>query len=156
MLTIQKYENGSEGLVAHLRNAPVPTRELIQQIIAGACTRLPLLKRSGKTSDFDQLIEACAWCDVALALIEIELPAWSVRRLVREDGEWFCALTKEPNLPVEVDDTADAGHTNLALAILGAFVEARRKITAVHNRATTILPHVRPTYGNAICCDNFA
>jgi len=36
----------------------------------------------------DQLIEARAWNDAALALVELELPAWKLRRLVYEDGEW--------------------------------------------------------------------
>ena len=156
MLIVQKHECGFDGLTGRLGNAAVPTPDLIHRIITDACTRLPTLKKSGKTTVLDQLIEAGAWCDVALALIEIELPAWSVRRLVREDGEWFCSLTRQPNLPVALDDTADASHVALPLAILGAFLEARRKIAAVSNSATSVVPQVRPVSGNAICCDNFA
>lgn len=156
MLTIQKHECRFDGLVDHLATVAAPTPDLIRQIITDACTRLPILKKSGKTTDIDHLIEAGAWCDVALAIIDIELPAWSVRRLVREDGEWFCSLTRQPNLPVALDDTADASHRALPLAILGAFLEARRKIAAVRDPATTVVPQVRPAPGNAICCDNFA
>jgi hypothetical protein len=156
MLTIQKHECGFDGLVDHIGNAAVPTPDLIHQIITDACTRLPILKKSGKATDIDQLIEAGAWCDAALALIDIEIPAWSVRRLVREDGEWFCSLTRQPNVPVALDDTADASHQALPLAILGAFLEARRKIIAARDSATSVVPQVQPVSGNAICCDNFA
>ena len=52
----------------------------------------------------DQLIEARAWNDAALALVELELPAWKLRRLVYEDGEWHCSLSRQPNLPVALED----------------------------------------------------
>ncbi len=107
MLTVQKNECDVEGLVDHLKNAVAPTPDLIHRIIRDACTCFPALRNAGKADNVDRLIEAGAWCDVALALIDIELPAWSVRRLVREDGEWFCSLTRQPNVPVDLDDTAE-------------------------------------------------
>jgi hypothetical protein len=51
--------------------------------------------KAGKAARIDQLIKAGAWSDAALTLIELELPAWKVRRLVYEDGEWFCSLSTE-------------------------------------------------------------
>jgi hypothetical protein len=48
----------------------------------------------------NQLIEAGAWADATLAMVELELPYWNLRRLVHEDGEWLCSLSKQPNLPV--------------------------------------------------------
>ena len=92
-----------------------------------ACTRLPAVK----ATRIDQLIEAGAWGEAALALIELELPAWKLRRLVYEDGQWLCSLSRQPNLPVALDDTADASHEVLPLAILRAFVEARRRTSAM-------------------------
>ncbi len=156
MLTIQNHERGGDGLVDDLRKAVAPTPDLIRQIITNACTRLPVLRNAGKAANIDRLIEVGAWCDVALALIEIELPVWSVRRLVREDGEWFCSLTRQPNLPVALDDTADATHQALPLAIFSAFLEARRRISVVREAGVPIVPQVRPAAGGAICCDNFA
>jgi len=110
----------------------------------------------GDRCRLDQLIEAGAWSDAALALIELELPAWKLRRLVYEDGEWFCSLSKQPNLPVAIDDTADARHEVLPLAILSAFVEARRGTSAARETSSPIVPRVQPTSGIVICCDNFA
>ena len=100
------------------------------------------------------MIEAGAWDDAALALIELELPAWKLRRLVYEDGEWFCALSRQPNLPVALDDTVHASHEVLSLAILSAFVEARRRASAMRETSLQTVPPVRQSSGYAICCDN--
>ncbi len=150
-----KYEDRLDRLMEQLRLAPAPTADLISNVVAAACTRLPVLNKAGKAGRLDQLIEAGAWSDAALALIELELPAWKLRRLVYEDGEWFCSLSKQPNLPVEFDDTADARHEVLPLAILSAFVEARRETNAARDTRLPTVPQVRPTSGYAICCDNF-
>jgi hypothetical protein len=115
-----------------------------------------VLESARKSTKVGRLVEAGAWCDAALALIEIELPAWSVRRIVHEDGEWFCSLTRQPNLPVPLDDTADASHGILPLAILGAFLEAHRKMRAVRDANAPTVRQVRASSGTAICCDNFA
>src|SRR5262249_969703 len=64
--------------------------------------------------------------DAALALLELELPQWKLRRLIYEDGEWHCSLSKHIELPVELDDAAEANHDSLPLSILSALVEARR------------------------------
>ncbi len=80
---------------------------------------------------------------------------WKVRRLVYEDGEWFCSLSQQPNLPLELDDSVDASHDVLALAILRAFVEARRK-TSLIRQATSRVPELLSVPAGAICCDNFA
>ena len=81
-----------------LRVAAAPGPGLFAKIIAGACTRLPALNKSSKAAMVDRLIEAGAWTGAALALIELELPAWKVRRLVLDDGEWFCSLSRQPSL----------------------------------------------------------
>jgi len=142
-------------LTYQVRLAPALTPDLICKIIADACPRLPALNR-GKAVQIDRLICAGAWNDAALALIELELPAWKLRRLIYEDGEWHCSLTKQPNLPVALDETADASHEVLALAILGAFLEARRRTSALRETGLPTVPHVRAKSDLAICCDNFA
>ena len=155
MLFDPKYEP-LDALEEQLRRARALTPDLISNVIADACTRLPVMKRAGKAARIDQLIEAGAWDDAALALIELELPAWKVRRLVYEDGEWLCSLSTQPNLPVALDDTADASHEVLPLAILSAFVEARRRAGAMRETSLPTVPPVRRTPGYAICCDNFS
>jgi hypothetical protein len=151
-----KHEQDLDALEAQLRRAASLTPDLISKVIAGACTRLPVMKRAGKAARIDQLTDAGALIDATLALIELELPAWKLRRLVYEDGVWFCSLSRSPNLPVALDDTADASHEVLPLAILSAFVELRRRISAMRGTKLQTVPRVRLTSGYAICCDNFS
>jgi len=156
MLSDPKHEDHLDRLMEQLRLAPALTADLISNVIADACRRLPVLIKAGKAARLDQMIEAGAWSDAALALIELELPAWKLRRLIYEDGEWFCSLSKQPNLHVAFDDTADARHEVLPLAILSAFLEARRATSAVRETNSPTVPQVQPTSGVVICCDNFA
>jgi hypothetical protein len=65
-----KYEKHPDALEAQLRRAPALTPDLISHVIVDACTRLPAVK----ATRIDQLIEAGAWGEAALALIELELP----------------------------------------------------------------------------------
>src|SRR5262249_7158121 len=102
-----------------------------------------------------RLIAAEAWTDAAMALIELELPQWKLRRLVKDDGEWFCSLSRQPELPIGYDQAAEAAHESLPVAILMAFIEARRAATADAPCRTTV-PQVRPIHGSAMCCDDFA
>jgi hypothetical protein len=139
---------------AELRVAPTPTSRLIQALIARTCTRLPALGQR-ETERIAHLIDAGAWTDAALAVIACELPQWTLRRLVYDDGEWLCALSREPHMPQEFDDTADGHHEVAALAIWDAFVEARRRASASAPRAHTV-PQARAAAGQAVCCDNFS
>jgi len=117
-----------------------------------ACERTNTLRRAGKTQLVDQFLADRAWTDAALALIALELPAWSVRRMVYEDGEWLCSLSQQPGVPIEIDDTVDAQHPVLSLAILRAVLDARQRLApaklepAAHRNSRLL----------AQCCDNFA
>jgi hypothetical protein len=157
MLFNPNRESHLDRLADQVRLAPALTPDLIFEVVADACIRLPVLNRAGKAVRIDRLIGAGAWNDAALALIELELPAWKLRRLVYEDGEWHCSLSKQPNLPMELDDTADASHEVLALAILSAFLQAAHRTNAAHEPGLSTVPHVRATSDYAVvCCDNFA
>lgn len=156
MMSDPKHQDRLDRLTEQLRFAQAVTGELVVSIVSDACTRLPVLKQAGKAARVDQLIAACAWSDAAFALIELELPAWQLRRLVYEDGEWFCSLSKQPNLPVALDDTADARHEVLPLAILSAFVEARRASSVARETKSPTVPQIWPALDNSVCCDNFA
>ena len=101
------------------------------------------------------MIQSGAWTDAALALIDLELPLWQVRRLAYDDGEWYCALSRERELPDWLDQSIEARHAELALAILCAFVEARR-ISAPESR--TSVPDVRVAardFYETVPIDNF-
>jgi hypothetical protein len=144
-----------DRLDEELRVAPQPAPSLFGKIIGSVCTRIPVLGRSGKTNRVDRLIEAEAWTDAALALIELELPAWKLRRLVWEDGEWFCSLSRQPNLPAMLDDTVDANHQLMPIALLQAFLQARR-INETVPQAISTVPAIKMAGERFVCCDNFA
>jgi len=131
------------------------TADLLAEAMAEAGADIPALK-TARAARVHQLIAAGAWTDAALALIELAVPAWHLRRLVCEDGEWHCSLSRELNLPVELDDTADAHHALLPLAILGAFEEARRRARAPSELPFRSVPRVRTSTDQAINCDNYA
>jgi hypothetical protein len=114
------------GLSEHLLAASEVDARLINEVIGTACRRYPSLGQSEKSMRVEQLIGSCAWTDAALALIDLELPFWQVRRLAYDDGEWYCALSRERELPDWLDQSIEARHADLALAIVSAFIEAQR------------------------------
>lgn len=138
-----------------LRLAPALAPELLRKVMESAGARLLSLRQSGKAARLDGLIEAGAWTDAALALIALEMPTWTVRRVIHEDGEWLCSLSRQPNLPITLDDAAEASHEVLPLAILRAVVEARRR-SGAEPQTISAVPQVRQTLDQSICCDNFA
>ena len=155
MLCNSKNEHRIARLKEQIRIRPALTSDLVSNVIADACIRFPVLKKAGKTSRIEELIEAEAWTEAFIGLIELELPAWRLRRLIYEDGEWFCSLSRYRHVPVELDDTADARHEELPLSILSAFLEARRMACAMPQFCTLAAPELPSITGHAVCCDNF-
>jgi hypothetical protein len=101
------------------------TRELMSDVIALACRRVRTLGTLASVR-LDWLIDANAWTDAALTLVEFELPQWHPRRLVRDESEWLCTLSRQPAVPLEFDQTAEGRHQLLPLAILLALLQAKR------------------------------
>lgn len=141
-------------LETNLRGARAVTAELMSDVMSQACVRFTAQSGAAQAR-LHQLIDASAWTDAALALLELELPQWKVRRLVQEDGEWLCTLSKQPQLPLGLDEVSEATHEVLALAILISLLQARCESTA-ESASSTAVPVVRPSAGYALNCDNFA
>ena len=149
------HEDRLERLNERLCRAPEVTSDLFSDVMA-ICARITLLAKAGKTDRLAGFVRANAWTDAALTLIALEIPNWRPRRLEYQDGKWVCSLSTQPNMPVEIDDTADARHEVLSLAILSAFLDARRKGSEGRVSRSLTTPRFRPASGHAICCDNFA
>ena len=154
MLFDPKPEQYLGRLEARLRRAQAPTAELISDVTAETCGRFAARGVAAKLR-INRLIESDAWTDAALALLELELPQWKLRRIVYEDGEWHCALSRHPQLPLELDEVVEAGHESLPLALLVALLQATRDVAASATRVTAV-PRVDRAPGYAMCCDNFA
>lgn len=154
MLSDPKHEQHLDRLEDMLRRAQAVTPQLISNVVEHACVRLAA-HGAVTTARFNRLIEVGAWTEAALALAELELPQWKMRRLVYEDGEWLCSLSKQPQLPLGFDQLAETRHEILPLAILLAVLHARRAASADTHGVSTV-PHVRPLPSRAVCCDNFS
>jgi hypothetical protein len=129
--------------------------DLFSDVVEATCRRLPVLKKSGLVARFKRLIETGAWTDAAIALVELEIPDRKVRRLVCEGGEWLCSLSRQPNLPMALDDTVEVSHEVLPLAILRAFLEARHRGRAAHATASAV-PRLSAAPDRMFCCENFS
>src|SRR6266851_6435758 len=139
-----------------LRHAHAVTSELISEVIGETCRRFPSAAQTEKTARIERLIQTAAWTDAALALIDLELPLWQIRRIAYDEGEWHCALSRQRELPDWLDQSIEAHHADLALAILCAFVETRR-VGAPSSRPS--VPSVSPCADpltEIACSDNFA
>jgi hypothetical protein len=139
-----------------LRDTYTVTAEFLSDIVAKSCRRFPSTSRSGKAARVERLIQSGAWTDAALALIDLELPQWQVRRLAYDEGEWHCALSRLRELPEWLDQPIETHHADLALAILSAFVEAQRISVSSSRTSVPAVPQdANPLY-EPVCIDNFA
>ena len=114
------------------------------------------MDRNFKNARIERLIEAQAWTDAALALIDLELPQWQIRRLAYDDGEWYCALSRQRELPDWLDQSVEARHADLALAILSAFVEAERFSRPSSRTSVPRVPQHANLLYEPVCGDSFA
>ncbi len=144
------------GRVAQaLRAATGLTPALFSRVVAGVCTRLGAPMRANHTDRLARLVLSEAWIEAALFLIELELPLWRVRRLMTDGGEWLCSLSRNPGLPIEMDDAADARHPTMAIAILLALIEAKQQTAVAEIGQPRHTPQVGPDPAGGLCCDNF-
>ena len=155
MPLLSEHHDSGE-LSDRLRDVHAVTAELIAEVIDETCRRFTSVGQIEKTARIERLIGSGAWTDAALALIDLELPQWQVRRIAYDEGEWYCALSRERELPDWLDRSIEAHHANLPLAILSAFVDAQRISMPKSMASVPIVPRdANPLY-EPVCCDNFA
>jgi hypothetical protein len=145
----------ADELDARLCSAPVLTAELLSEAVDSVCTRFSLLRNTEPAARAEQMIQSGAWTDAALALLALELPQWQLRRLVYDDGEWHCALSSQREMPEWLDQSIEAHHVDLPMAILRAFVSARRASPPAIR--SSVPPSPRPVHKHyePMCCENF-
>ena len=141
-------------LADELRDGCGVTREFLSDIISETCRRFP--ERNVKAARVARLRQAQAWIDAALALIDLELPQWQVRRLVHDEGEWHCALSRQREMPDWLDQSVETHHADMALAILSAFVEARRVGAVCEPDCMPGALRRNAAVYEPLCCENFA
>ena len=151
--TLGHYDLG--GLSDRLRQAGEVNANLMAEILAVASRRFPSLGQSEKTTRLEQLIQSGAWIDAALALIDLELPLWQIRRLAYDEGEWHCALSRQRELPDWLDQSIESAHADLPLAILSALLDAQRVSAPSIRTSVPAAPGVADGLNEPVCCDHF-
>jgi hypothetical protein len=146
----------SADLGDQLRNAGYVTGELLADIIQATRRRLPSANQNARAARVERLIQSQAWTDAALALIDLGLPQWQVRRLAYDDGEWYCALSRQRELPDWLDQSIETRHADLALAILSAFVEAQRISAPSSWTSVPAVPQHPNSLYEPVCSGNLA
>jgi hypothetical protein len=144
------------GLADRLREADAMTPELLSDVIREACWRFPCIPRTEYSRRIELLIQSGAWTDAVLALLELELPQWQIRRIAYDAGEWHCALSRQRELPDWLDQSIEACHKDLSLAILRAFVDVQRVSTLASKTSVPSAPRADEALYVRLCCDNFA
>jgi hypothetical protein len=138
-----------------LRKADAVTSELLSDVIGEACWRFRCIPRSEYSRRIELLIQSGAWTDAVLALLELELPQWQICRITYDAGEWHCALSRQRELPDWLDQSIEASHTDLSLAILSAFVDVQRVSTLPAITSVPSVPRATIPLYAPMCCDNF-
>lgn len=149
------------GLAYRLRTADDVTADLISAIFYEAADAVTAARQTRKVAQLGKFATAGAWTDAAMALLEMALPRWKLRRLAYDDGEWHCALSPSREIPDWLDNAVEASHPNLPLAILRGLVEAIRRDIAADDPHTAPGPRMSlkscETAGlDFVCCDHFA
>jgi hypothetical protein len=155
-MPLLREHRGPAELSDQLRTAHALTAKLMSEVVGEACRRFPSMGQTEKTARIERLIGSEAWTDAALALIDLELPLWQVRRIAYDEGEWYCALSRERELPDWLDRSIEARHTDLPLAILSAFVDALRISAPASRPSVPTVSHDASALYEAACCENFA
>jgi hypothetical protein len=155
MLPLSNHHDA--GLLSdRLRDADAVTAKLMSELVGTTCRRYPSVGQAAKTARIERLIGSQAWIDVALALIDLELPQWQVRRIAYDEGEWHCALSRAREIPDWLDQSIETRHADLSLAILNAYLDARYISAPSRRTSVPIAPRDANAFYTPFCCDNFA
>jgi hypothetical protein len=155
-MTLLSGHRDSVELDNRLSRAHALTADLVWDVVGQTCRRFPPVRPTEKTQRIERLIGSGAWLDAVLALIDLELPQWQVRRIAYDEGEWHCALSRARELPDWLDQSIEAHHEDLPLAVLSAFVEARRADAPARRTSVPNVPRGAELSCMPFCCDNFA
>lgn len=143
-------------LADRLRGSNTATPELFSDVIRVACWRILSIPRAEYRSRIERLMKSGAWTDAALALLELELPQWRLRRITYNAGEWHCALSRQRELPDWLDQSIEACHADLSLAILRTLIDAQVAKTASARTSVPNIPRSDSSFYVRLGCDNFA
>jgi len=138
-----------------LHDTPAVTAPLVRDVMELVCRRHSHPGQASALAHIERLITEEAWTEVALALIDLELPQWQLRRLAYDGGEWHCALSRRREVPEWLDQAVEASHADLPGALLEALLEAQRIVGPFGRPSVPAVPRNDAPCA-PLCCDNFA
>ena len=141
-------------LTDRLHDAPAVTASLVRDVMDAVCRYHSHPGQVAMLARIERLITEEAWTEVALALIDLELPQWRLRRLAYDGGEWHCALSRRREVPDWLDQAVEASHLDLPGALLEAFLEAQRIVEPLGRPSVPAAP-CESACCAPVCCDNF-
>jgi hypothetical protein len=138
-----------------LHNMPAVTAPLVRDVMELVCRRRSHPGQTSALARVERLIAEEAWAEVALALIDLELPQWQLRRLAYDGGEWHCALSRWREVPEWLDQAIETSHPDLPGALLAAFLEALRIVEPSGRPSVPAVAHDSAPSA-LLSCDHFA
>lgn len=152
----QVLQHDNEILLSGLlHDSPAITAPLVRDVMTLVCRRHSHPGRASALARIERLIAEEAWAEVALALIDLELPQWQLRRIAYDGGAWHCALSRGREVPEWLDETVEASHPDLPGALLEAFLEGLRIVEPLGWPSVPAVPRDSAPYA-ILCCDNFS
>ena len=118
----REFSRRYDELMHRLQKAEHPSKNLFDDVIS-IYPRVISLIRAGRAKRLQELMQAGAWLETALELLRLARSAWSLRRLIRDDEDWVCSLSRSTFVPIEIDDMAEYRHADPAVAVLGALLQ---------------------------------
>ena len=129
---------------------------MLSDAIANCENKIAPLRRA-QLVHLRTLIATGATVEAALVLVELELPQWRLRRIVYDNSDWHCALSRQRELPDWLDEAVEGNHKDLAVAILCAFHEARKRDAANASIPRSLAPktRARADFHQPVLCENY-
>lgn len=152
---LDRHYPSSRQVESQLQNSTAMSSALFRDVVASACRRLPALAHTKDAALLTRFEQIGAWTDAALLLVKLEKPHWQLRRLIMDDGEWLCSLSKQSFLPSALDDMVEASHENAALAVFLAFLQLPETAATLPEQKTSAHPAAL-SEGIPLCCEDFS
>jgi hypothetical protein len=151
------HKEASLAALAHrVCTADAASSAILRNVASATCKRGQASRQSARLAQLQHFIDDGALIDASLAMIELELPAWSLRRIAYDDGKWHCGLSRHRELPHWLDDAVETSHASLPLALLGAYVEALQQFDSDRVALRPSVPLTQPGSHERLCCENFS
>jgi hypothetical protein len=144
MSSKQARERGLLHVLAGVETAAAVSSDLVRGVLVEACPRHQAAEAARRVDRVSALIDAEAWVELGLLLLDLELPDWSPHRLSRDDSRWSCSICVRGLAMNWIDDVVEVEHEDLALALFSALIQGQiRKLRGAAPTNVTVFRDLR-------------